>query len=510
MKSLGLSRNSSRSRPNTRLQDRLAKAVVKGAERPGSSRASSELPSRAASPALSPDLGRTSLDSKVSDTTPETAPDQPSQTDQPPKSDITQTEELPRTSSEAVPAEATSLPSIPMPIPEIHAPPTPSPRTSLDSSLSRPSIELPTTHGAESDTSSPRSPSAYESELSSLRKTHEESLLEHREELNSHLERIDALQSKLAYLSQSLATQARAAFSSPDTKDPLEKKLAEKDIQIAALMEEGQNLSKTELKHLTTIKKMRAKAGEADKEISALKQRLSKAEKSISEATERAKRSEAAERAAQEKLKIVGRIEKDFDALRAEREEAGLTIGELRRQLNDTLNRAEEAEKRVQTGALEAEKRVVAELREDLENVRIEKKLAGDRAKNEIRDLKEDAARQQERAKVSELELKGEIAVSITATWVINIFSLTELAIRILRLNSNSSVLAPKKSLHLPQVIRRLNFSAKLKLCRLNMLSPPKTGMVSKVLSRLASLLSKRSVTRPLSGKAIFVVKHEI
>jgi hypothetical protein len=174
------------------------------------------------------------------------------------------------------------------------------------------------------------------------------------------------------------------------------------------------------------------------------------------------------------------------------------------------LNRAEEAEKRVQTGALEAEKRVVAELREDLENVRIEKKLAGDRAKNEIRDLKEDAARQQERAKVSELELKGEIAVSITATWVINILSLTEFAFRILRLNSNSSALAPKKSLHLPQVIRRLNFSAKLKLCRLNMLSLPKTGKASKVLSRLASLLSKRSVMRPLSGKAIFVVKHEI
>ena len=79
-----------------------------------------------------------------------------------------------------------------------------------------------------------------------------------------------------------------------------------------------------------------------------------------------------------------------------------------------------------------------------------------------------------------------------------------------MRLNSNSSALVPKKSLHLPQVIRRLNFSAKLKPCRLNMLSLPKIGMVSKVLSRLASLLSKRSVTRPLSGKAIFVVKHEI
>lgn len=406
----GLSRNSSRSRPNTRLQDRLAKAVVKGGERPGSRRTSSELPSRAASPALSPDLGRTSLDSKVSDTTPETTPHQPSQADQPSKSDDTQAEELPRTTSEAVPAEAASSPFMPKPIPETQALPTPSPRMSLDSPLSRPSIDLSTTHGAESDTPSPRSPSSYESELSSLRKTHEGSLLEHREELNSHLERIDTLQSKLAYLSQSLATQARAAASSPDTKDPIEKKLAEKDAQIAALMEEGQNLSKTELKHLTTIKKLRVKAAETDKEIGSLKQWLSKAEKSINEATERAKRSEAAEKAAQEKLKIVGRIEKDFDALRAEREEAGLTIGELRRQLNDALMRAEEAEKRAQSGALEAEKRATTELREDIENVRIEKKLVEDRARNEIRDLKEEAARQQERAKVSELELKSEIA----------------------------------------------------------------------------------------------------
>ena len=45
----GLSRNSSRSRPNSRLQERLAKAVTKGTE---SARTSSDLGSRPESPAL--------------------------------------------------------------------------------------------------------------------------------------------------------------------------------------------------------------------------------------------------------------------------------------------------------------------------------------------------------------------------------------------------------------------------------------------------------------------------
>jgi chromosome segregation ATPase len=225
------------------------------------------------------------------------------------------------------------------------------------------------------------------------------------------LERIDALQSKLTYLSEQLAASAKAA-SSDSQATPADKKLADKDAQIAALMEEGQKLSKTEMKHLTTIKKMRTKTLEQDKEIATLKQRLTKAEKSITEQSERARRAEAAEKSAQEKLKIVGRIEKDIETIRAEREEAGLTITELRRQLNDALYRAEDAEKRAQSGALEAEKRATASLKEDIENVRIEKKLAEDRAKRELQAARDEAKSQQEKAKVAELELRGEIAVS--------------------------------------------------------------------------------------------------
>jgi chromosome segregation ATPase len=298
-----------------------------------------------------------------------------------------------------------------MAIPAILTPQSSSPRQSIDSAPSRLSVDVSPPPEPAPEPS--LDPETLQVDLSALQTTHEETLRDHRDELNAHLERIDALQSKLAYLSQQLASSAKATSSDADVA-PADKKLAEKDAQIAALMDEGQKLSKTEMKHMTTIKKMRAKALETDKDITSLKQRLSKAERSIAEQTERARRAEAAEKTAQEKLKIVAKIEKDIELIRSEREEAGLTINELRRQLNDALKRAEDAEKRVQAGALEAEKRATASLQEDIENLRIEKKLAEDRAKRDLQDARDEGMRQQERAKVSELELRGEVAVRPT------------------------------------------------------------------------------------------------
>ncbi|KAG9187000.1 hypothetical protein G6011_10108 [Alternaria panax] len=400
------SRNSSRSRPNSRLQDRLAKAVNKGSE----ARTSSDLGPRPASPAIAAATAspRASIDSKA----PEPATDTIAVNDKEeaaavkddaaPQPDETKAEEHSQPPP-LVAEQPTSTPVPTMSMPSISSIVTP--RQSSDSDPSRPSVDVT------AQTPPPEAKDAEEVqvELSLLQNTYEEALKDNREELNSHLERIDALQSKLTYMSEQLAASAKAAKSDSDAT-AADKKLADKDAQIAALMEEGQKLSKTEMKHLTTIKKMRAKALEQDKDIATLKQRLTKAEKSITEQSERAWRAEAAEKSAQEKLKIVGRIEKDIETIRAEREEAGLTISELRKQLNDALSRAEDAEKRAQSGALEAEKRATASLKEDIENVRIEKKLAEDRAKRELQAARDEAKSQQEKAQVVELELRGEIA----------------------------------------------------------------------------------------------------
>lgn len=311
---------------------------------------------------------------------------------------------------------ASMAPSMMMSIPTIVPPKESSPRQSLDQ---EPVQVLETTDADQSQNgdATPRDAQEVENELSLLKTTYQEALRDNREEVNSHLERIDALQSKLAYLAQQLATSAKAQSTSSGA-EPMDKKLAEKDAQIAALMEEGQKLSKTELKHLTTIKQIRAKMQENNKETTALKQRVAKAEKAVTEQKERANRAEATEKSMQEKMKILDKIEKDIKIITAEREEAGLTITELRKQLQDALSQLDSAEKRAQTGALEMEKKAVASLKEDMENLRIEKKLAEDRAKRELQNTQEEAKNQREKSKLTELELRGEIAVRLLSNCV--------------------------------------------------------------------------------------------
>ena len=62
-----------------------------------------------------------------------------------------------------------------------------------------------------------------------------------------------------------------------------EAKIASKDEQIALLMQEGEALSKTELRHLQTIKKLRAKAAEDEKASNDIRKKLERAERGESE-----------------------------------------------------------------------------------------------------------------------------------------------------------------------------------------------------------------------------------
>ena len=61
--------------------------------------------------------------------------------------------------------------------------------------------------------------------------------------------------------------------------------------------------------------------------------------------------------------------------------------------------------------ALEAEKRRASDLADELSTVRSEKELAEKQYQNELRDFKEKAEREKERAKVSEIERQGEQSI---------------------------------------------------------------------------------------------------
>ena len=279
-------------------------------------------------------------------------------------------------------------------------------RPSIDSlpPISTPPTSLPTLH---------RRPSFLEAELSRVAKQHEESVVNYQEELHGYLERIDALQSKLAYLASTAARDAHAAAEEADNGS-LKKKLAEKDEKIAQLLEEGQKLSANEIKALGSVRTLRARLQEDEKAKAELKKRLETIDHEITEAKERTRRAEERDKIATEKLKTLSGLEREMHELKADQVAANATIAELKKMLAEAEQEAEDAEHRAQIDKVEEQMKVVAELNDELSNSKIEKRLIEDRMKKEINEVKQEMARQQEKAKLAELELKSEIQVSIS------------------------------------------------------------------------------------------------
>lgn len=258
--------------------------------------------------------------------------------------------------------------------------------------------------------SSLKIPEEYEKMMEQMRSDYEAAELRRQEETHIYLERIDALQSKLQYLTKEAAEMAKntSAEAQPGS---IEHKMAAKDEKIALLIEEGQKLSQTELKHMSIIKKLRAKSTEDDKVVADFKRTTEKHEKSAREAQERAKRAESAEKRALEKLKSLGKIEKDLENVRAERDVKESLVQDLQIELSQATSAAKEAEVRANAEALEAEKRYAAELTDELSSIKTEKELADKQHQHELRELKEKAEREKERARVAEMERQGEQSI---------------------------------------------------------------------------------------------------
>lgn len=247
-------------------------------------------------------------------------------------------------------------------------------------------------------------------EVDRLRKAHEDDSKARQEELHAHMERIDALQAKLLYLTKSAAEAAQRAASKASAST-LEKKLAEKEEQLALLMEEGQKLSKTEMKHLGAIKRLQAKAAEENKASADLRKKLANAEKAAEGAAENAKRAQGAEKQVTEKTKRLDRLSKEFQSLTDQQNVSKSTIESLRRQLVEANKRCEAAEKKARSDATDSERQSIVDLKDELADTRIEKKLLEDRLKAEVRDVKAESHRQQDRASLLETELRNEISV---------------------------------------------------------------------------------------------------
>ena len=418
------SRTSSTSRAQERLNERLAKAMAnKNIGRKGdSSITTSGVPSRTTSPANAPASPRVSSD--LSRETREDSASKVEESSEQPSMNGTSSE---KEAHDNASLRTTSIPEHPAQSPIISVEDFKDeaniPRRSIDSrgSIStRQSLELtrattPNTtessklNGVVPDPSS-KTAEEYERLVEQMKSDNEAAELRRQEETHTYLEQIDALQSKLQYLTKEAAEIAKNA-SVEAKPGSLEQKIAAKDEKIALLIEEGQKLSQTELKHMSIIKRLRAKATEDEKTVADFKRLAERYEKVAREAREKCSRAESAEKRALDKVKAMARIEKDFDSVKADRDAQDSLIQDLQIQLSQATSAAKEAEAEANAEALKVERVRVADLADELSTMKSEKELAEKEHQNELRELKEKIEREKERARVAEIERQGELNI---------------------------------------------------------------------------------------------------
>lgn len=397
---------------NDRLQERLAKAIAakKYAAQKPDSYTSSNVPSRVGSPVTTTETPRKSLDNLSVG----------SQDKQRGRNSTEIQKDEPQSRSTSVGANNKE----PVNGLQTKTAQAESPRISMESTLSnaeRPTKNLPKTMieaitskaegGHSSEGPSVRGVEASTAEYAATSNQQQSDVeisdLQRQEEIHGYIERIDALQAKLQYLSRESAESAQKAAAAASSGS-IEKKLAEKDEQIALLMEEGQKLSKTELKHTTIIKKLRTKAAESEKETVEFKQKLERADKEKADLLERLKRVEATERQSTERQKILTQLQKDIETISAERDAKDTIIAELRAQLQESTSQTKAIEVKAIQDQLIIERRRVAELENDVSSLKIEKELAAGRAKAQIEEIRAKSEREAERARVAEVEMRAE------------------------------------------------------------------------------------------------------
>lgn len=256
-----------------------------------------------------------------------------------------------------------------------------------------------------------KTPEEYQQILEQMQADHETSELRRQEETHEYLERIDALQSKLQYLTKEAGVIAKTTLLEANS-GTVEHSLAAKDEKIALLLEEGQKLSQTELKHMSIIKKLRAKVTGDEQKLTDLKRTLEKQEKFIRDLREQTKRAEAAERRATETSKTVSQLEKDLDIVKNDRDAKAALVQDLRAQVSDVALLAREEDGKAQEEALAWERKVGGALKEEVLQLKSKRDESERRHQIELRGLQDNLGHAKERMRLADIEQQGEQSAS--------------------------------------------------------------------------------------------------
>ena len=253
-------------------------------------------------------------------------------------------------------------------------------------------------------------PAQYKELIEQMQSNHESAELQRQEETHRYLEHIDALQAKLQYLTKEAGVAAKNIMSVSEV-DSVERKLAMKDEKIALLLEEGQKLSQTELKHMTTIRKLRTKVKEDEKNLKQIEKQADELGNALKMTQEVMRASETSQRMNIDKIKSLAKVEEELAKIKLENGKNDTTIENLCSQLAQAQAASNANELNKYREMLEMEKKAAGELRDDLTTAKLDKALTNERHQMQYRELQEKAERERERAQIADSELRGELRV---------------------------------------------------------------------------------------------------
>jgi hypothetical protein len=213
------------------------------------------------------------------------------------------------------------------------------------------------------------------------------------------LGKIESLESKVKYLSQQEMERSKALKQS---SSGLQKKLAEKDEQIALLFEEGQALSKKELKYMTTIKRLRNQEKESGKANENALKRAEKAEKELADVKLKLKEQN-------DTLKEYTKSGNDIEPIKKERDSLKSTVTQLEQQLKDLNSKYDEKAQIAQTDALNDATNRATQLQEDLDKANFNLEMAKENHQVELSELQAQLRQEEEYNKTLVSELRDEI-----------------------------------------------------------------------------------------------------
>ncbi|XP_065195021.1 TATA element modulatory factor-like [Sycon ciliatum] len=205
-----------------------------------------------------------------------------------------------------------------------------------------------------------------------------------------------------------------------DSRNHYEKMLLEKDDSIQGLMAEGEKLSKQQLQHSNTIKKLRAKEKELDQQVTTLRRQTAESQKALEKLQAELKQKDETERKYQESLLKVNTVaEKQSKELHALKRGLG-SEEEKSRTLQSALDNAYKEiatlrkdkasnESAANEAALESEIEARREVKQELEKTRMEARQQQESLLLQLSDLRASMSTAEQVAARREDHLKQEV-----------------------------------------------------------------------------------------------------